>query len=176
MRGREKAATPGVWGDRLPDVFAVPPARHLRLGEPRQRVRVAACRAAGRCRTSRRCSCRRPGRTSQTWSRTWRAFYEYHAFLTEPWDGPAAIAATDGSSLLAGMDRNGLRPARWAITPDVLLVASEAGVCPEEESKAIATGQLGPGEMILFDGETGQVLHSEEVKAALATPGPTGIG
>ena len=100
------------------------------------------------------------------------AFYEYNAFLTEPWDGPAAIAATDGVSLLAGMDRNGLRPARWTLTPDVLLVASEAGICPEEEARAVETGQLGPGEMIVFDGETGEVLKSEAVKSGLARMHP----
>jgi glutamate synthase (ferredoxin) len=71
-----------------------------------------------------------------------RAFHEYQAFLTEPWDGPAAIAATDGVDLLAGVDRNGLRPARWTITPEVVLVASEAGVCPEEEARAKRTRAL----------------------------------
>ncbi|HEX6287297.1 MAG TPA: glutamate synthase large subunit, partial [Acidimicrobiia bacterium] len=96
------------------------------------------------------------------------AFYEYHAFLTEPWDGPAAIAVTDGVSLLAGMDRNGLRPARWTLTPDVVIVASEVGVCPEEEAHALETGQLGPGELIFFDGVTGEVARSDDVKERLA--------
>ncbi|MEX2134938.1 MAG: glutamate synthase central domain-containing protein, partial [Acidimicrobiia bacterium] len=100
------------------------------------------------------------------------AFYAYHAFLTEPWDGPAAISVTDGISLIAAMDRNGLRPARWSITPDVVLVASEAGVCPEEEARAIDTGQLGPGEFLLFDGVTGEVRHSGEVRDELASLHP----
>src|SRR5665811_983895 len=103
-----------------------------------------------------------------------RSFYEYHAFLTEPWDGPAAIAATDGVSLLAGMDRNGLRPARWAITPSVVMVSSEAGVCPEEEAQAIRTGQLGPGEIMLFDRTTGETRFSDEMKAELASLKPYG--
>ncbi len=103
-----------------------------------------------------------------------RSFYEYHAFLTEPWDGPAAIAATDGVSLLAGMDRNGLRPARWAITPNVILVSSEAGVCPEEEAQAVRTGQLGPGEVLLFDRTDGRIVFSEDLKAALASMQPYG--
>ncbi|MFP3915175.1 MAG: glutamate synthase large subunit [Actinomycetota bacterium] len=101
-----------------------------------------------------------------------RAFHEYQAFLTEPWDGPAAIAATDGVDLLAGLDRNGLRPARWAITPDVVLVASEAGVCPEEESRAERTGQLGPGDMLLFERRTGRVRFGEEIRADLAARVP----
>ncbi|MDE0674296.1 MAG: glutamate synthase large subunit [Acidimicrobiia bacterium] len=94
-------------------------------------------------------------------------FYEYHASLTEPWDGPAALAVTDGVSLLAAMDRNGLRPARWTITPEMLIVASEAGVCPSEEVWAERTGQLGPGEMVLFDGETGQIRFSNELRPEL---------
>ena len=97
-----------------------------------------------------------------------RAFYEYHAFMSEPWDGPAAIASTDGRSLLAGMDRNGLRPARWTLSPDVLLVASEAGVCPEEESAAVRTGQLGPGEAISIDSHTGEIRLPREVRDFLA--------
>jgi glutamate synthase domain-containing protein 2/glutamate synthase domain-containing protein 1/glutamate synthase domain-containing protein 3 len=101
-------------------------------------------------------------------------FYEYHSSLTEPWDGPAAVAVTDGVSLLAGMDRNGLRPARWTITPDTLIVASEAGVCPSEEAKAERTGQLGPGEALLFDGRTGEVVFSEELRVDLSERRPYG--
>ena len=101
-------------------------------------------------------------------------FYEYHGSLTEPWDGPAAVAVTDGASLLAGMDRNGLRPARWTITPQTLIVASEAGVCPSEEAKAERTGQLGPGEALLFDGESGEIRFSEEIRAHLAGRKPYG--
>ncbi len=101
-----------------------------------------------------------------------RSFYEYHAFFGEPWDGPAAVAATDGISLMAGLDRNGLRPARYTITPTVLLVSSEAGVCPEEEARATRTGQLGPGETLVFDGATGEIHFSDLVKAELASSAP----
>ncbi len=107
-------------------------------------------------------------------SETLRAFYEYHAFLTEPWDGPAAIAASDGRHVIAGLDRNGLRPARWAITPEVVIVASEAGIAPADEIDAIATGQLGPGELIRVDLRTGEVSHSGDVKAELARLQPYG--
>jgi glutamate synthase domain-containing protein 2/glutamate synthase domain-containing protein 1/glutamate synthase domain-containing protein 3 len=103
-----------------------------------------------------------------------RAFYEYHAFLTEPWDGPAAIAASDGVSVLAGVDRNGLRPARWMVNPDVVVVASEAGVAPEEEIRAEATGQLGPGELIVVDLPSGDVRFTDEIKKELATRRPYG--
>jgi glutamate synthase domain-containing protein 2/glutamate synthase domain-containing protein 1/glutamate synthase domain-containing protein 3 len=100
------------------------------------------------------------------------AFYEYHAFLSEPWDGPAAIAATDGVTLLAGLDRNGLRPARWTITPDTIVVASEAGVAPIEEVNATATGQLGPGELVAFDLQTGDIRFTRAIRAGLARRRP----
>ena len=171
MRAREKSATPGVWGERLPDVFPFLQP-HLSDSASLDNAFELLIRS-GRSL---------PHVKEMLMPAAWEnvadltpelvAFYKYHAFLTEPWDGPAAIAATDGVSLMAAMDRNGLRPARWTITPDVLVVASEAGVCPEEESQALETGQLGPGEVIEFDGETGRIRQSDEVKAALATQLP----
>ncbi len=101
-----------------------------------------------------------------------RAFYEYHAFLTEPWDGPAAVAASDGVHLVAGMDRNGLRPARWTVTSDVVLVASEAGIVPDVEVEAEATGQLGPGELFVVELGGGGFYFGEEAKDRLATRRP----
>jgi glutamate synthase (ferredoxin) len=101
-----------------------------------------------------------------------KAFYEYHAFLIEPWDGPAAIAASDGRTLIAGLDRNGLRPARWTVTPDMVLVASEAGIAPEVEVLAIETGQLGPGETLAVDLDDGSIAFSAEVKTRLANHRP----
>jgi glutamate synthase (ferredoxin) len=171
MEARERGATPGVWGGRLKDVFpflqpglsdsaSLDNAFELLLqsGRSLPHVKEMLIPASWENVTDL--------------SPELAAFYAYHAFLTEPWDGPAAIAATDGISLLAGMDRNGLRPARWTVTPDMVIVASEAGVCPEEESKALQTGQLGPGELILFDGETGEVVYSADVKERLATALP----
>ena len=101
-----------------------------------------------------------------------KSFYEYHAFLSEPWDGPTAMAASDGVTVLAGVDRNGLRPARWMVNPDVVLVASEAGVAPEEEIRAEATGQLGPGETLDVDLPTGEVRFSSEIKRHLSRRRP----
>ena len=103
-----------------------------------------------------------------------RSFYEYHAFLTEPWDGPAAVAASDGLHVIAGLDRNGLRPARWTVTPDVVIVASEAGIAPAEEIQAERTGQLGPGEILRIDLATGELEFSEDVKEQLAGLAPYG--
>nr|MDJ0792539.1 glutamate synthase large subunit [Acidimicrobiia bacterium] len=90
------------------------------------------------------------------------------------WDGPAAIAASDGRSVVAGLDRNGLRPARWTLTPDTVLVASEAGIAPELEVLAIETGQLGPGETFEIDLRTGVVSLSDDVKRRLAAKVPYG--
>lgn len=103
-----------------------------------------------------------------------RSFYEYHAFLTESWDGPAAIVGTDGVSIVAGLDRNGLRPARWILSEDHVLVASEAGVCPSVEAVAVETGQLGPGEALLFDGHNGAITFSEEINERLSKQQPYG--
>ncbi|NNF63651.1 MAG: glutamate synthase large subunit [Acidimicrobiia bacterium] len=100
------------------------------------------------------------------------AFFEYHAFLTEPWDGPAAVAASDGKMLVAGLDRNGLRPARWTITPEFLIVASEAGLAPEEEVLAERTGQMGPGESIAVDLATGDIEFDDAIKTRLANRQP----
>ncbi|NOX22918.1 MAG: glutamate synthase large subunit [Actinobacteria bacterium] len=101
-----------------------------------------------------------------------RAFYEYHAFLSEPWDGPAAIAASDGRHLIAGLDRNGLRPSRWTMTDDIVIVASEAGLSPADEVEAIATGQLGPGDVLFVDLEDGRVIFADEVRERLAAKAP----
>jgi glutamate synthase (NADPH/NADH) large chain len=104
-----------------------------------------------------------------------RAFYEYHAALMEPWDGPAAIAFTDGRQIGATLDRNGLRPARFLVTDDDLVVmASEAGVLPIPEQKIVRKWRLQPGRMLLIDLEQGRIVEDEEVKASLAEAEPYG--
>ena len=101
------------------------------------------------------------------------AFYEYHAALMEPWDGPAAIAFTDGRLIGATLDRNGLRPARYIVTDDDLCVmSSEAGVLPIPEEKIIKKWRLQPGRMLLIDLEQGRIIDDDEVKAELASARP----
>jgi len=98
-----------------------------------------------------------------------RAFYEYHAALMEPWDGPAAMAFTDGRYVGATLDRNGLRPARYMVTADgEVIMASEAGVLPVEESRIVRKWRLQPGKMLLIDIEEGRIIDDDEVKAELA--------
>jgi len=102
-----------------------------------------------------------------------RAFYEYHACLMEPWDGPAAMAFTDGRQIGATLDRNGLRPARYFVTDDGLVVmASETGVLPFPEEKIVEKWRLQPGKMLLIDLEKGCIVSDEEIKAELAGAHP----
>jgi len=102
-----------------------------------------------------------------------RAFYEYHAALMEPWDGPAAVAFTDGRQIGATLDRNGLRPARFSITRDDLIcMASESGVLPFREEDIVRKWRLQPGRMLLIDLEQGRIIEDEEIKAQLAGEEP----
>ncbi|MBN9445720.1 MAG: glutamate synthase large subunit, partial [Bosea sp.] len=102
-----------------------------------------------------------------------RAFYEYHAALMEPWDGPAAIAFTDGRQIGATLDRNGLRPARYLVTDDGLVVlASEFGVLPIPEEKIVQKWRLQPGKMLLIDLEEGRIIGDDEIKQSLCQANP----
>ncbi len=102
-----------------------------------------------------------------------RAFYEYHAALMEPWDGPAAVAFTDGRMIGATLDRNGLRPARYLITDDdVVLMASEMGVLPIPEQKVVKKWRLQPGKMFLIDMQAGRIVDDAELKRQIATAKP----
>jgi glutamate synthase (NADPH/NADH) large chain len=102
-----------------------------------------------------------------------RAFYEYHAALMEPWDGPAAVAFTDGRQIGATLDRNGLRPARYLVTDDDLVVmASEIGVLPIAEERIVKKWRLQPGKMLLIDLEQGRIIDDEELKRTLAAAHP----
>jgi glutamate synthase domain-containing protein 2/glutamate synthase domain-containing protein 1/glutamate synthase domain-containing protein 3 len=110
-----------------------------------------------------------------TMSEEKRAFYEYHASLMEPWDGPAAVAFTDGKVIGATLDRNGLRPARYLITHDGLLVmASETGVLSFKPEEIKTKGRLQPGKMLLVDLEQGRLVPDKEIKAQLSSRQPFG--
>jgi len=102
-----------------------------------------------------------------------KAFYEYHASLMEPWDGPAAIAFTDGRVIGATLDRNGLRPARYLVTDDGLIImASEAGVLPVKAEHVKLKGRLQPGKMLLVDTVEGRIISDKELKKSLYSRNP----
>ncbi len=102
-----------------------------------------------------------------------RAFYEYHAAMLEPWDGPASIVFTDGRQIGATLDRNGLRPSRYCITDDDLVImASESGVLPVPENKIVRKWRLQPGKMFLIDLEQGRMIDDQELKANLVNGKP----
>jgi len=104
---------------------------------------------------------------------TRKAFYQYHSCLMEPWDGPAAIAFTDGEQIGAILDRNGLRPSRYYVTKDGLVVmASEAGVLDLPPDNILQKGRLQPGRMFLVDTRQGRILEDEEIKQAITSERP----
>jgi len=118
----------------------------------------------------------------EAWSQTaselpqaWRDMYSYCNSVMEPWDGPAALAMTDGRWVCAGLDRNGLRPMRYVVTGDGLLISgSEAGMVPIDEATVVEKGALGPGQMIAVDMEEQKLFHDTEIKDALAASRPFG--
>src|SRR3712207_6822087 len=104
-----------------------------------------------------------------------KAFYAFHACFMEPWDGPAAVAFTDGRVIGATLDRNGLRPGRWLETKDGwVIVGSEAGMLDEPAANVARKGRLAPGKLFLVDVEQGRIVPDEEVKAEVATAKPYG--
>jgi glutamate synthase (NADPH/NADH) large chain len=106
---------------------------------------------------------------------TRRAFYEFHSALMEPWDGPALVSFTDGTQIGAVLDRNGLRPARYWVTEDGLVVlASEVGVLELDQSSIVRKGRLEPGRMFLVDTAEGRIIDDEEIKGGLAAQHPYG--
>jgi glutamate synthase (NADPH/NADH) large chain len=106
-----------------------------------------------------------------------RAFYEFHSTFMEPWDGPACVTFTDGTLIGAVLDRNGLRPGRYWVTDDGLVVlASESGVLDLPREGSCARGRLQPGRMFLVDTADGRIISDEEVKSQLAASSPTRSG
>ncbi len=114
-----------------------------------------------------------PWTAHESMSEAKKAFYKYHSCLMEPWDGPASIAFTDGSMIGAILDRNGLRPSRYYVTKDDLVImASEAGVLPIEPERVALKGRLQPGRMFLVDMSEGRIVADEEIKTQIATEHP----
>ena len=101
------------------------------------------------------------------------AFYEFHASMMEPWDGPASISFTDGKMIGATLDRNGLRPSRYCVTTDDrVIMASETGVLPVDPKMIKEKGRLQPGKMFVVDMEQGRIISDEELKQSICTQKP----
>jgi len=116
-----------------------------------------------------------PWSNHETMSPQRKAFYEYHSCLMEPWDGPASIAFTDGTSIGAVLDRNGLRPSRYYVTKDDLVImASEVGVLEVAPERVLRKGRLQPGRMFLVDTAAGRIISDEEVKEKIVNEHPYG--
>ncbi len=112
---------------------------------------------------------------NENMSREKRDFYEYHANLMEPWDGPASITFTDGKIIGATLDRNGLRPSRFIVTnDDMVVMASEVGVLDVDPAKVVSKGRLQPGKMFVVDMEQGRIISDEELKKKICTQQPYG--
>ncbi|MBT8408340.1 MAG: glutamate synthase large subunit [Alphaproteobacteria bacterium] len=107
--------------------------------------------------------------------KAWRDMYSYCNSVMEPWDGPAALAMTDGRWVCAGLDRNGLRPMRYVVTGDGLVIAgSEAGMVPVDEAQVVEKGALGPGQILAVDMKKGKLFHDKEIKTKLSKALPFG--
>ena len=114
-----------------------------------------------------------PWEQHETMDERRRSFYEYHAAMMEPWDGPASVVFTDGRQIGATLDRNGLRPARyWVTDDDLVILGSEAGVLPISETSIIRKWRLQPGKMLLIDLEQGRMIDDEELKANVVNTKP----
>ncbi len=111
-----------------------------------------------------------------TMDRRKRAFYRFHSSLMEPWDGPASIAFTDGTVIGAVLDRNGLRPGRYLVTDDDLVIlASEVGVIDIDPARIVRKGRLQPGRMFLVDTAHGRIVEDDEIKPSLAAASRTSM-
>ncbi|WP_417242081.1 glutamate synthase large subunit [Celeribacter sp.] len=114
-------------------------------------------------------------KNAQELPQSWRDMYSYVNSVMEPWDGPAALAMTDGRWVCAGLDRNGLRPMRYVVTGDGLVIAgSEVGMVPTDEATVVEKGALGPGQMLAVDMKEGKLYQDTEMKDALANAQPFG--
>ncbi|HVR62636.1 MAG TPA: glutamate synthase large subunit [Polyangia bacterium] len=117
-----------------------------------------------------------PWSNHESMSQVKKDFYEFHGCLMEPWDGPASVAFTDGTRIGAVLDRNGLRPSRYYVTKDDLVVmASEVGVLPIPPERVLEKGRLQPGRMFLVDTAAGRIIGDDELKTAIATAQPYGL-
>ena len=175
MRSHEIRMASGTFGDMAEDIKPIVPAGTSDSGalDAVFEVLVRAGRSAPMAKTML---------VPEAWSKqaaempqAWQDMYAYCNAVMEPWDGPAALAMTDGRWVCGGLDRNGLRPMRYVVTADGMLIAgSEAGMVPVAENNIREKGALGPGQMIAVDMQAGKLYHDRDVKDRLAASQPFG--
>ncbi|PUB16998.1 glutamate synthase large subunit [Yoonia sediminilitoris] len=175
MKSHEIRMASGAFGDKAEDIKPIIPsgASDSSALDSVFEVLVRAGRNAPMAKTML---------VPEAWSKqavempeAWQDMYGYCNAVMEPWDGPAALAMTDGRWVCGGLDRNGLRPLRYVVTGDGLLVAgSEVGMVPVDESAVVEKGALGPGQMIAVDMQAGKLYHDKELKDKLAAAQPFG--
>ena len=174
MSAREPELTSGFWGDQLEDLIPVIHPIGSDTASLDEALELLATSGRGLLHAMAML-------IPEAWESMpnmdpqLREFYEYHACLTEPWDGPAAVAFTDGTVAAAVVDRNGLRPARYKVTSDGLVImSSEVGLADLPLSEIVESGRVGPGEMIAVDTARRHFLHNDEIKAEMAAQRPYG--
>ncbi|TVR47670.1 MAG: glutamate synthase large subunit [Puniceicoccaceae bacterium] len=168
MRARERSTAYGVWGERFADLR---PLVQPDMSDSASFDNALQAITLGGRSPLNACAMMMP----PAWEKDelmdpgLRAFYRYHACLLEPWDGPAAIAFSDGRYVAAALDRNGLRPARYKLYDDgTFVLASEAGLIPEDGLKILSSGRLGPGRMVAIDLVEHRFLSDEDIKSGFA--------
>ncbi|MEL7097614.1 MAG: glutamate synthase large subunit [Pseudomonadota bacterium] len=175
MRSHEIRMASGAFGDMAEDIKPIVPGGSSDSAalDAVFEVLVRAGRSAPMAKTML---------VPESWSKqavelpqAWRDMYSYCNSVMEPWDGPAALAMTDGRWVCAGLDRNGLRPMRYVVTRDGMVIAgSETGMVPLEEANIVEKGALGPGQLLAVDMKKGKMFHDEEIKDKLAAALPFG--
>lgn len=167
MRARERSNVHGVWGDRFSDLRPIVQPDLSDSASFDNALQLITL--GGRSALHSAMMMMPPAwENNQRISEDLKGFYEYHACMLEPWDGPAAIAFTDGRYVAASLDRNGLRPARYKIYDDgTILLASELGLIDETDLKTVRSGRLGPGKMVAVDLEEKRFLDNDEIKSAI---------
>ncbi len=174
MRAREPELTSALWGEQLTELFPViwPIGSDTASFDEALELLVHSGRGLLHALMM---LIPEPWENMPHMDATLRAFYEYHACLSEPWDGPAAIAVTNGSTVAAVLDRNGLRPARYQVTRDGLVVmASEVGLVELPPGEIVESGRLGPGQMVAVDTARKRLMHNDEIKREVSSRRPYG--
>ncbi|MEM9157714.1 MAG: glutamate synthase large subunit [Verrucomicrobiota bacterium] len=168
MRAREGTDIHGIWGDRFADLMPIIQPDMSDSASFDNALQLLTL--GGRSAMHSVMMMMPPSwQTNPELSDNLRGFYEYHGCILEPWDGPAAVAFTDGRYVCASLDRNGLRPARYKIYEDgTVLLASELGLIDETDMKTVRSGRLGPGKMIAIDIEEKKFLDNDDIKEAIA--------